>query len=106
MDVIIAAAVCQKKLECLQLFSAAGRKQLQGKHKHTVTHIKIHGEKPHRSVHRSVCSHSDKEDARGNEQKMCLQVGNVTKEAEHMEAEHKVGFCRAEVMAAASLFQG
>lgn len=36
---------------------------------------------------------------------MCLQVENVTQEAEHMEAEDKVSVCRAEVMAAAFLFQ-
>lgn len=79
-DVIIAASACQKKLGYLQLFSAAGRKQSQVKYKHTVT-CENTWEK-HRSVHRHVCSHSDKEDAKGNKQKMCLQVENVTKEAE------------------------
>lgn len=37
----------------------------------------------HRSVHRHVCSHSDKEDVKGSKQKMCLQVENVTEEVEY-----------------------
>lgn len=72
----------------------------------TQSHVKKNTWKKHRGVHRSVCSHPDKEDAKGNKQEMCLQVGNVIKEAEQMEAEHKVRICRAEGMAAAFLFLG
>lgn len=44
--------MCQKKLECLQLFSAAGRKQSQVKYKHTAT--SKNAQEEHRSVHRPV----------------------------------------------------
>lgn len=102
---IIAASMCQKKLECLQLFSAAGRKQSQVKYKHTATCKNAQEE--HRSVHRPVCSHSHKEDAKVNKQKMCLQVENVTKGVEYKTIwKQRMSLCRAEGMAAAFLFQG
>lgn len=52
-DAIIAASVCQKKLGCLQLFSAAGRKQSQVKYKHKVT-CEMHGKSTGVCVHTQI----------------------------------------------------
>lgn len=43
--------------------------------------VKMHGKST--EVRTDVCSHSDKEDVKGNKQKMCLQVENVTEEVEY-----------------------